>query len=192
MAWFFRLELVPMPSVGQQLKNSRESQGKSLEDVGGELKIRADHVAALEEGHFSKFDAPIFIRGFVRSYCRFLKLDHNALIVQLNQELGDTDSLASDPSLPGKKGFVDGLTLFLSRLNWSIWLPLIVFISIAGIVLFVVDVKQQKQEELRLGDWADKLPETKYVPKGNMMNLELPLPSAPVKLPSTNSPSSNR
>ena len=191
MGPFFPLELVWMPSVGQQLKNARESQGKSLEDVGSELKIRADHVVALEEGDFSKFDAPIFIRGFVRTYCRFLKIDHNSLIVQLNQELGGTDSLASDPAIPGKKGFVDGLTLFLSRLNWSIWLPLIVFISIAGVVLFVVNIKQAQSEELQRGDWADNLPKTEYKPMRNMMNLELSLPPVPVKLPSTNSPSVN-
>ena len=180
-----------MQSVGQQLKDARVAQGKSLEDVGAELKIRADHVSALEEGDFSKFDAPIFIRGFVRTYCRFLKLDHNALIVQLNQELGGTESLASDPALPGKKGFVDGFTLFLSRLNWSIWLPLIVFISIAGTVWFVVNIKQAQSLELQRGDWADKLPETQYEPLSNIMNLELPLPAVPVKLPLTNSPSAN-
>ena len=191
MGRVFPLELVWMQSVGQQLKDSRVAQGKSLEDVGAELKIRADHVSALEEGDFSKFDAPIFIRGFVRTYCRFLKLDHNALIVQLNQELGGTESLASDPALPGKKGFVDGFTLFLSRLNWSIWLPLIVFISIAGTVWFVVNIKQAQSLELQRGDWADKLPETQYEPLSNIMNLELPLPAVPVKLPSTNSPSAN-
>ena len=191
MGRVFPLELVLMQSVGQQLKDARVAQGKSLEDVGAELKIRADHVSALEEGDFSKFDAPIFIRGFVRTYCRFLKLDHNALIVQLNQELGGTESLASDPALPGKKGFVDGFTLFLSRLNWSIWLPLIVFISIAGTVWFVVNIKQAQSLELQRGDWADKLPETQYEPLSNIMNLELPLPAVPVKLPSTNSPSAN-
>ena len=191
MGRVFPLELVWMQSVGQQLKDARVAQGKSLEDVGAELKIRADHVSALEEGDFSKFDAPIFIRGFVRTYCRFLKLDHNALIVQLNQELGGTESLASDPALPGKKGFVDGFTLFLSRLNWSSWLPLIVFISIAGTVWFVVNIKQAQSLELQRGDWADKLPETQYEPLSNIMNLELPLPAVPVKLPSTNSPSAN-
>lgn len=191
MGRVFPLELVWMQSVGQQLKDARVAQGKSLEDVGAELKIRADHVSALEEGDFSKFDAPIFIRGFVRTYCRFLKLDHNALIVQLNQELGGTESLASDPALPGKKGFLDGFTLFLSRLNWSIWLPLIVFISIAGTVWFVVNIKQAQSLELQRGDWADKLPETQYEPLSNIMNLELPLPAVPVKFPSTNSPSAN-
>ena len=80
-----------MPSVGEQLKSAREAQGKSLDDIGSELKIRADHVAALEAGDFVKFDAPIFVRGFIRSYCRILKLDTNALVVQLNQDLGGTE-----------------------------------------------------------------------------------------------------
>ena len=97
-----------MPSVGDQLKTTREQQGKSLEDISGELKIRIDHVLALEEGDFDKFDAPVFVRGFVRSYCRILKIDSAPVVVQLNQELGGTEALASDPALPpGKKGFVD-------------------------------------------------------------------------------------
>ena len=96
-----------MPSVGDQLRAAREEQGKSLEDIGGELKIRADHVLDLEEGDFDKFDAPVFVRGFVRSYCRVLKIDSAPVVVQLNHELGGTDALASDPALsPGQKGFV--------------------------------------------------------------------------------------
>ena len=181
-----------MPSVGEQLKTAREAQGKSLDDIGNELKIRADHVAALEAGDFDKFDAPIFVRGFIRSYCRILKLDTNALVVQLNQELGGTETLSTDPALPGKKGFVDGLTLFLSRLNWSIWLPLIVLVSIAAIVLLVVNAKQTQREELQHGDWIDKLPSAQYTPvQTNLLNLELPLPPVPVKPPSTKAPASN-
>ena len=181
-----------MPSVGEQLKSAREAQGKSLDDIGSELKIRADHVAALEVGDFDKFDAPIFVRGFIRSYCRILKLDTNALVVQLNQELGGTETLSTDPALPGKKGFVDGLTLFLSRLNWSILLPLIVLVSIAAIVLLVVNAKQAQREELQRGDWIDKLPSAQYTPvQTNLLNLELPLLPVPVKPPSTNAPASN-
>ena len=174
------------------MKSAREAQGKSLDDIGSELKIRADHVAALEVGDFDKFDAPIFVRGFIRSYCRILKLDTNALVVQLNQELGGTETLSTDPALPGKKGFVDGLTLFLSRLNWSIWLPLIVLVSIAAIVLLVVNAKQAQREELQRGDWIAKLPSAQYTPvQTNLLNLELPLPPVPVKPPSPHAPASN-
>ena len=43
----FRQERVWMPSVGEQLKSAREAQGKSLDDIGSDLKI-APTTAALE------------------------------------------------------------------------------------------------------------------------------------------------
>ncbi|HCV98354.1 MAG TPA: hypothetical protein DGJ56_03555, partial [Verrucomicrobiales bacterium] len=77
-------------------------------------------------------------------------------------------------------------------LNWSIWLPLIVLVSIAAIVLLVVNAKQAQREELQRGDWIDKLLSPQYKPvQTNLLNLELPLPPVPVKPPSTNAPVSN-
>ena len=180
-----------MPSIGDQLRAAREEQGLSLEDVGGELKIRTAHVLALEEGDFDKFDAPVFVRGFVRTYCRILKIDSAPVIVQLNQELGGTEALASDPALsPGKKGFVDQLTLFLTRVNWSIWLPLLVLILIASIVWAVVSAQETKRERLESGSWIDDLPAAEYLPARGMLELKInDLPPAPVKASATNSPS---
>ncbi|MDP6793885.1 MAG: helix-turn-helix domain-containing protein [Verrucomicrobiota bacterium] len=177
-----------MPSVGDQLRAAREEQGKSLEDIGEALKIRADHVLALEEGDFSKFDAPVFVRGFIRSYCRILHLDSAPMVVQLNQELGGTDALASDPALsPGKKGFVDRLTLFLTRVNWSIWLPLLVLILIASIVWTVVEAKEAKREQLESGNWIENLPAAVHKPSRVMLELKInDLPDAPVKPATTN------
>ena len=180
-----------MPSVGEQLRTTREEQGKSLEDIGGELKIRTNHVLALEEGDFDKFDAPLFVRGFVRSYCRILKIDSAPMVVQLNHELGGTEALASDPALsPGKKGFVDQLTLFLTRVNWSIWLPLIVLILIASTILLVVNAKKDQREALKRGDWVNGLPAAEYKPSREMLELKInDLPPVPVKPSATNSPS---
>jgi len=177
-----------MPSVGDQLRAAREEQGKTLEDIGEVLKIRADHVLALEEGNFDKFDAPVFVRGFVRSYCRILHLDSAPVVVQLNQELGGTEALANDPALsPGKKGFVDQLTLFLTRVNWSIWLPLLVLIAIAAIVWAVVEAKEAKREQLESGNWIENLPATEYKPARMMLELKIDdLPDAPVKPDATN------
>jgi len=178
-----------MPSVGDQLKTAREQHGKSLEDIGGELKIRADHVLALEEGDFDKFDAPVFVRGFVRSYCRILKIDSAPVVVQLNQELGGTQALASDPALsPSKKGVVDQLTLFLTRVNWSVWLPLLVFILIASIVWATVKTQEDKREQLESGSWIENLPDAEYQPSRGMLELQLKLPDPPVKPSATNVP----
>ena len=178
-----------MPSVGDQLRTAREQHGKSLEDIGGELKIRADHVIALEEGDFDKFDAPVFVRGFVRSYCRILKIDSAPVVVQLNQELGGTEALASDPALPpSKKGVVDQLTLFLTRVNWSVWLPLLVLILLASIVWAVVETQESKREQLESGSWIENLPAAEYQPSRGMLELQLKLPDPPVTPSATNAP----
>jgi len=181
-----------MPSVGDQLKTTREEQGKSLEEIGGELKIRADHVLALEEGDFDKFDAPVFVRGFVRTYCRILKIDSAPLVVQLNHELGGTEALSRDPSLsPGKKGFVDQITLFLTRVNWSVWLPLLVLILIASIVWAMVEAQATRRENLESGTWIDDLPAAEYEPSRGMLELKInDLPAAPLK-PNNKTPSAN-
>ena len=173
------------------MRIAREEQGKSLEDIGGELKIRADHVLALEEGDFDKFDAPVFVRGFVRSYCRILRIDSAPVVGQLNQELGGTEALANDPALsPGKKGLVDQLTLFLTRVNWSIWLPLLVLILIASIVWAVVSAQEAKREQLESGSWIENLPSAGYHPSRGMLELKINnLPPAPVQPSATNSPS---
>ena len=170
------------------MKTAREQHGKSLEDIGGELKIRADHVLALEEGDFDKFDAPVFVRGFVRSYCRILKIDSAPVVVQLNQELGGTQALASDPALPpSKKGVVDQLTLYLTRVNWSIWLPLLVLVLIASIVWAVVEAQEAKREQLESGNWIENLPATVYKPSRMMLELKInDLPDAPIKPDATN------
>ena len=173
------------------MRTAREEQGKSLEDIGGELKIRADHVLALEEGNFDKFDAPVFVRGFIRSYCRILKIDSAPVVVQLNQELGGTEALASDPALsPGKKGLVDQLTLFLTRVNWSVWLPLLVLILIASIVWAVVSAQEAKRKQLESGSWIENLPAAEYQPSRGILELKIDdLPPAPVKPSATNAPS---
>jgi hypothetical protein len=113
------------------------------------------------------------------------------VIVQLNQELGGTEALASDPALsPGKKGFVDQLTLFLTHVNWSIWLPLLVLILIASIVWAVVSAQEAKRERLESGSWIDDLPAAEYLPARGMLELKInDLPPAPVKASATNSPS---
>ena len=59
-------------------------------------KIRGDHIRALEEGNYSIFSAPVYIRGFVRTYANLLKLDTKVLLDQLGRELAESGQV--DPS----------------------------------------------------------------------------------------------
>ena len=110
-----------MPSVAEQLRCAREEQKLDIYQVAEITKIKTDHIRALESGHYDTFSAPVYIRGFVRTYARVLKLDESQVVADLEAELGQTEKFRELPPLTKKpRGALDFLMLKLSRLNWRI------------------------------------------------------------------------
>ena len=64
-----------MSTVAEKLRQAREARNLTVHQVADVTKIRTDHIRALEEGKFDVFSAPVYIRGFVRTYSTLLKLD---------------------------------------------------------------------------------------------------------------------
>src|SRR5437660_7654783 len=109
-----------MPSVSEQLRQARESQKLTLQQVVDITKIRTDHLLALEEGNFDVFSAPVYIKGFVRSYATILKLNVPEVIAELDAELRQTEKFAEPPPLSHEpRGILDFFTLQLSKLDWQ-------------------------------------------------------------------------
>jgi len=126
-----------MTTVAEQLLRTREAQSLSVHQVAEITKIRTDHIRALEEGNFNVFAAPVYIRGFVRTYAMMLKLDVGNIMAELDKELGQTEKFREPPSLTDqKKGVVDFITLQLSKLNWKIASVVIGLLLIVGIINF--------------------------------------------------------
>src|SRR5580658_7722934 len=105
-----------MPTVGEQLRQAREAQKLEVHVIVDRTKIRSDHIRALEEGNYSVFSAPVYIRGFVRTYATLLKLDTVQILEQLGHELADSGQV--DPLLarPGR-GFLDAAMFQLSKVS---------------------------------------------------------------------------
>ena len=61
--------------LGDVMRGERATLSKSLLDVQRELRIKASHIAAIENCDVSAFETPSFIAGYVRSYARYLGLD---------------------------------------------------------------------------------------------------------------------
>jgi len=57
-----------MATVGEQLRLAREAQNLNVYQVAEITKIKTDHIRALESGTYDMFSAPVYIRGFIRSY----------------------------------------------------------------------------------------------------------------------------
>ena len=67
--------LADMATVGEQLKMAREAQRLTVTQVAEMTKIRSDHIRAIDQSNYDVFSAPVYIRGFVRTYASAVKLD---------------------------------------------------------------------------------------------------------------------
>lgn len=72
-----------LEGVGAQLKIAREAQALSVADVAHALKISPRQVELLEASAWGELPGHTFVRGFVRNYGRFLRLDTDGLLKQL-------------------------------------------------------------------------------------------------------------
>lgn len=71
------------PTVGQILRDAREAQGITLEDVAVRLRLMHRQIGAMEEDDFDSLGQPVFARGFVRNYARLLGLVPDELLARM-------------------------------------------------------------------------------------------------------------
>lgn len=76
--------------VGEQLRQAREQQGIEIAEAAEQLHILASYIKALEAGRYGALPGTVFLRGYVRSYARFLQLDADEMVARLDRELGAT------------------------------------------------------------------------------------------------------
>lgn len=60
-------------SLGGYLRALREAKGSSLEDMARSTRVGIRHLEALEEERLADLPSPVFVRGFIRAYCGFLR-----------------------------------------------------------------------------------------------------------------------
>jgi len=88
-----------MKKVGELLKSERERRGLSLHEIGMSLKINPKILQSIEEGNTAGLPAKTFLRGFIRSYAQYLRMDVEQVLNLLNQESGPVKS--EEPQAPG-------------------------------------------------------------------------------------------
>jgi cytoskeleton protein RodZ len=67
-------------SFGAQLKQEREKQKVTLDDISLTTKISTRMLRALEEEHFDQLPGGIFNKGFIRAYARCLGMDEDQAV----------------------------------------------------------------------------------------------------------------
>ncbi len=73
-----------MQNFGERLEEARKKQGISIREASETTKIRSDFLLAFESNSIDLPLPDVYVRGFLKNYSTFLKLDTDKIITDLN------------------------------------------------------------------------------------------------------------
>lgn len=141
-------------SLGDELRGHRASSGKSLIEIGEELKIRPYMIVAIENADCGAFVDRCFIPSHVKGYARFLGLDAEDVFHRFCHESGFVQWSAATPGVAASDRFrMPRLRISRSRASGlmsigilALFIGLILYLSIAAIKEFqqltILDAEQ--------------------------------------------------
>ena len=118
----------PLETVGQDLRAARLRRGDDLATVSRALKIRKDHLEAVEEDRLENLPGRTYAIGFVRTYAGYLGLDATETVERYKQEISGrhdehSPTIAAMPDeprrLPQGWRFVAGIVLL--AVGYGVW-----------------------------------------------------------------------
>ena len=82
-------------SPGTMLRAAREAGKFSVEHIASQLRLSRDVIEDIESDRYESLPAPIFVRGYIRSYAALVGLDTADVMVSYEQYSGHTDQKIS-------------------------------------------------------------------------------------------------
>lgn len=121
---------------GERLRQARLLKNRDLKEIASELNISERLLTAIEADDYKSLPEPAFIRGYLRSYGRYLCVDSDVLIAQFNEIYTSATGLSSNHSLENSP--LQQLAKLQTRSRksnrWMWWL----LVPVALIILFLL------------------------------------------------------
>ncbi|HEY8489520.1 MAG TPA: helix-turn-helix domain-containing protein [Dehalococcoidia bacterium] len=117
-----------MTGLGDRLREAREAKGLSLEAVERETRISRRYLQALETENLEALPAPVYARGFLRSYAQFLGLDPKEFLPILEARAPREKVVEPLPQLAPPHP---------QRVNWLVIGLVTLVLGLAGLYLLV-------------------------------------------------------
>lgn len=123
---------------GERLRQVRLSQKRELADVSSELNIPQHILLALEADDYAALPQPAFIRGYLRSYAKFLGVDANALVTRFAEiYVADTGRMATQALDDSPLRPLAKISSHQQKRNWR-WLRWLLLLCVIGVVLYAL------------------------------------------------------
>jgi cytoskeletal protein RodZ len=144
-----------LATFGEELKREREIRGISLKEIADETKISKRFLEALERNDHKTLPAPVFTRGFVRQYARYLGLNTEDIVNRYNYAAAGDDRIEKSAHLdrlvqpvtvetpPPRKG----IPPVYARVDRNVYITIAIIIALALVGWWAFRYKQQRNVE---------------------------------------------
>jgi len=131
------IDATPAPSVGEILQDARERKGVDLHRAERDTKIRAKHLAALENGDYTELPGTVYARGFLRNYATYLGLDAEEVLADWRMEQEAVAPLVHEPiAMPPQPMVEPRGHLRFTRRVFTVALLVVIIVVFVGYVGF--------------------------------------------------------
>ncbi len=148
--------LSDLASFGEELRREREIRGISLKEIADATKISKRFLEAIERNDHKTLPAPVFTRGFVREYARYLGLNAEEMVNRYNfAAVGDERIEQSShlerlttpqaPPLQRPKRQPKGIPSAFARVDRNVYILIIVVIALAGVSYWALKHRRESR-----------------------------------------------
>lgn len=171
-----------LASFGEELRREREIRGISLKEISDATKISKRFLDALERNDHRTLPAPVFTRGFVREYARYVGLNAEEMVNRYNFAASNDDRIEKPPPVAkyaqtppkdisprpvAKRGIPPAIT----RVDRGVIYSLLIIAALSGVAYWAIHYRKQREH----AEAATPIPVT--------TRAAIPPPAAPAPAP---------
>jgi cytoskeleton protein RodZ len=138
-----------LASFGEELRREREIRGISLKEIADATKISKRFLEAIERNDHRTLPAPVFTRGFVREYARYLGLNAEEMVNRYNFAAAGDDRIEKSihldrltqpptPVKPIKPLKPRGIPPAYARIDRNIVVTVLIVIALVSVAVWAV------------------------------------------------------
>ena len=145
-----------LASFGEELRREREIRGISLKEIADATKISKRFLDAIERNDHKTLPAPVFTRGFVREYARYLGLSVEEMVNRYNyaasgddriEQSDHLDRLAHPPAAVEDRP-KKGIPPPYARVDRNVYVLLVIVVALIGISAWALKHRHDAKSEV--------------------------------------------